>query len=82
MSSHYEWTLSRQAAERIIHFPMRKRQVMLDALDSISDQAPQDPKAAFTGSNGQNYFIVSIKQRVITYTIDHAVKRIEVIAVE
>lgn len=82
MSSDYEWCLSRQAAERIIHLSPRLRRSMLDALDVIPGQPPKDPAATFTGANGQIYFVADIKSRIVTYTIDHAVKRIDVIAIE
>jgi len=82
MSSDYEWSLSRQAAERIIHLPPKLRRAMLDALDAIPSQPPNDPAATFTGTNGQVYFVTAIQSRIVTYTIDHAVKRIDVIAIE
>ena len=82
MSSDYEWARSRQAAERIIHLPSKERRSLFDALDKIAEVPEAESPPTFKGDDGQNYYIRSFKNRIITYRFDHAFKRVDILAIE
>ena len=82
MSGDYEWCLSRQAVERLIQFPPRRRRAMIDRLDRWV-KAPHRIKGEnLTTPGGRKLLIVPHQGQIFTLYIDDAVKRLEVLALE
>ncbi|MFP4166982.1 MAG: hypothetical protein ACLFUF_07450 [Opitutales bacterium] len=78
----YDWSISRQGAERFLQFRAAKRRKLLGHFDQLAANVHTEPAASFTGSEGEEFAINTLGKHVITYHVDHAVKILYIIAIE
>ena len=74
--------ISRQATERFIQLPRRKRRELIGYFDHLAGTVHIEPEGKFTNSEGIEFFLSTIDSMVVTYQIDHAVKLVYIVALE
>jgi hypothetical protein len=78
----YDWSISRQGTERFLRFRASERRKLFDYFNQLAANAHMNPAASFTGSKGEEFSISTLERHVITYHVDHAVKMLNIIAIE
>ena len=78
----YDWSISRQGTERFLQFRAAERRKLFDYFNQLAANAHMEPAASFTGSEGEDFSISTLEKHVITYHVDHAVKILNIIAIE
>ena len=78
----YDWSISRQSTERFLQLRAAERRILLDHFDQLAANVHLDPVANFTASDGKEFAISTVGKYVITYHVDHAVKMINITAIE
>jgi len=78
----YDWSISRQGTERFLQFRAAERRKLFDYFNQLAASPHTEPVASFTGSEGEEFAISTLEKHVITYHVDHAVKILNIIAIE
>ena len=82
MSTDYDWDLSRQAVERLLQAKLSERRALIECFDRLAAHPePIQGRATFTLS-GHAFHTIVLGSRVITYTVDHPVRRVHVLSIE
>ena len=66
MNQDYDWMISRQATERFIQLPRRKRRELIGYFDHIAGTVHIEPEGKFTNSDGIEFFLSTIDSMVVT----------------
>lgn len=82
MSLEYGWDISKQATERIISLPKIRRNKLIDLFDSLAKGLEDYSESEFVDQFGAIHHVATLESSVITYSVDHPVKLIHIIAIE
>ena len=81
--SDYHWHLSKQVAEKLLSIrSMRIRRNFVDFFNILADEPDFEDDDWFENSEGIRFYVRPFNQWAITYQVDHAVKRVNIIFIE
>lgn len=82
MSADYSLVYHEQAMERILAMRPSKRGAFLTELENIRHKLERASVGDFASRECPKNFIFSTARLEVTYRIDHAVKTVEIVAIE
>ena len=79
----YQWQASQQVVEKLLSIRgSKKRQILIDFFDHLASTGNFETEESFEDEEGNQFFVKPLKQWVITYKVDHAVKMVNIVIVE
>ena len=82
MTTDYDWDLSKQAVERLLQAKLSERRALIECFDRLAAQPESDQGRTTFTQAGHAFHTVVLGARVITYTVDHPVRRVHVLSIE
>lgn len=82
MSDDYGFVYHEQALERLLGMSRRTRQTLFTEMEVIRQRLEEAARDRFTDETGKVYYLHSTSRHHVTYLVDHAVKTVEIVAIE
>lgn len=81
--SDYRWHVSKQVVERLLSVRgAKQRQNLIDFFELLASKRDFEVEDSFEDEEGNQFFVKSFNQWVITFKVDHAVKQVSIVAIE
>ena len=81
--SVYRWLASQQVVERVLSVRgSRQRQKLTDFFDRLTSDPEGLSESRFSDEEGNVYQLVTFERWLVTYHVDHAAKRVNLLALE
>ena len=81
--SVYRWLASQQVVERFLLVRgSRQRQKLTDFFDRLTSDPEGLSESRFSDEEGNVYQLVTFERWLVTYHVDHAAKRVNLLALE
>jgi len=81
--SAYHWSASQQVVEKLLTIRgNRQRRKLTDFFDHLTSDPEGLREASFSDDEGNLYDLVTFERWLITYHIDHAAKKVNLLALE
>lgn len=81
-SPEFQWVAHQRAVERLLALRPGERAVMISEFDRLAANPYAEPDASFHDAAGCPLSTRIIGKRVVTYHVDHAVKQVQILAIE
>lgn len=82
MTTDYDWDLSRQAVERLLQAKLSERRALLECFDRLAAYPEIDEGRDSFNHDGHTFHVAVLGSRVITFAVDHPVRRVHVLSIE
>ena len=81
--NRYRWQASQQVVEKLLSVrASKKRQSLIDFFDHLTSTGNFEAEDSFEDEEGNQFFVKSWNQWVITYKVDHAIKVVNIVVIE
>ncbi len=81
--SVYRWSASQQVVEKLLAIRgERQRQKLADFFDHLTEDPEGLSEEQFSDEEGNLYHFVAFERWLLTYHVDHAVKKVNLLALE
>lgn len=81
--SVYRWLASQQVVEKLLMVRgSRQRQKLTDFFDRLTSDPEGLSESRFSDEEGNVYQLVTFERWLVTYHVDHAAKRVNLLALE
>ena len=81
-SSEFQWVAHRHAVERLLQLKPAERAAIMSECDRLASNPYVEPDATFRDAAGSPLATRIIGKRVVTCHVDHAVKQVQILAIE